>query len=441
MVIEYNGQTVTLPDIPADVLAEYPYWTICTCTHINLGLRHYSLAVDKTQFGFVSEQLATPLGAQCNIIGALGYGVLYFVEPGGTEWELGDEESAPVINFECEAGKVDNNEYSIIASNHDIKVVESIDASYNVTWSDEIYFIGTHVEYESEYSAPSTWFVAMADQARRLSGVNQRYDRDEMLGVFEGVESGIKTKIIQIVPWSTGTDEQIAAMVAALDAGEISIEDTGWSIGDERTVTLSAMAATGVRESHLQETVTFVLMDSRHYDLVEATANGNTKDHFVVGMKHYLADEGNMHSNSTDDVSWDGCARRAWCNTVYRNAIPETLRGCFKQFKVNTATSYNSSTVTESHDYFALFAEKEVFGTSLCCTANEAAVLSRIKWYETAENRQKKIGDNGTTQYSSWFFRSPYTGGVGHFCRSHSSDKCTYARAYDTYGISPFGCI
>ena len=63
--------------------------------------------------------------------------------------------------------------------------------------------------------------------------------------------------------WSTGTDAEIKAVVDAYYAGELTLEEiqSVWSIGDEREVTLSAMAATGVGETHASQTVKFVLMN------------------------------------------------------------------------------------------------------------------------------------------------------------------------------------
>lgn len=248
----------------------------------------------------------------------------------------------------------------------------------------------------------------------------------------------------EIVPWSTGTDEQIAAMVAALDAGTISIEDTGWAVGDERKVTLAAMAATGVGETHVEQTVTLVLMDSQHYTLTEATAGGDTKDHFVVGLKNFLANGtsgewGYMNSSNTNSGSWSGCARRAWCNNVFRAAIPETLRGCFKQFKVPTATTYNGSSVTETDDYFALFAEKEIFGSRTYSNTTEANALSQIKWYETAANRIKKAGDAGSA--NAWWERSPGSSSSSYFCYVSSGGNADYYYASGGRGLAPFGCI
>lgn len=244
---------------------------------------------------------------------------------------------------------------------------------------------------------------------------------------------------VKIVSWADGTDEQIAAMVAALDDGTISIEDTGWAVGDERKVTLSAMDATGVGESHVEQEVTLVLMDSQHYFLTEATAGGDTKDHFVVGLKNSLNENGYMNSTNTNSGSWSGCARRAWCNDVFRAAIPETLRGCFKQFKVPTTTTYNGSSVTETDDFFALFAEKEIFGSRNYSNTTEANALSQIKWYETAANRIKKAGDTGYAYY--WWERSPRSDNSSTFCVVYTEGAQNYGAASNSYGFAPFGCI
>lgn len=240
---------------------------------------------------------------------------------------------------------------------------------------------------------------------------------------------------VEIVPWSTGTDEQIAAMVAALDAGTLSIEETGWQVGDERTVNLSAMAATGVGESHAAQTATLVLMDSQHYELAEATAGGNTKDHFVVGLKNSLKETGYMNATATNAGGWDECARRAWCNNVFREAISEPLRSCFKQFKVMAA--YNSSEGKISVDYFALFGSGEIFEST--GNPGEDTGTSQIEWYKTASNRIKKLGDDGSDYF--WWERSFYPSSIGSFRCVDSNGGSSYDDASTTRGLAPFGCI
>lgn len=240
---------------------------------------------------------------------------------------------------------------------------------------------------------------------------------------------------VQIVPWATGTDEQIAAMVAALDDGRITIQDTGWQIGDERTVSLAAMEATGVGETHAAQQVTLVLMDSQHYDLV-----GGGKDHFVVGLKNCLNERGYMNSTNTNVGSWEASARRAWCNNVFKNAIPETLRNCFKQFEVITCTKWNGTTNTTSNDYFALFAEKEIFGKRTRSNETEAAALTQIEYYATEANRIKTV--NGSA--GDWWERSPGAG-LGSegrdFCIVFSNGVARSDIASRALGLAPFGCI
>ena len=253
--------------------------------------------------------------------------------------------------------------------------------------------------------------------------------------VYKIAEQVAENNSLKIVPWSTGTDEEIAAMIAALDDGRITIEDTGWQIGDERTVSLAAMEATGVGETHAAQQVTLVLMDSQHYDLV-----GGGKDHFVVGLKNCLNEMGYMNSTDTSAGSWESSARRAWCNNVFKNAIPATLRNCFKQFNVITCTEWNDTTNTTSNDYFALFAEKEVFGERTFSNETEAAALTQIEYYATEANRIKTV--NG--EAGLWWERSPDAspkGGGGRFCFVFNDGGAGNGFASLAGGLAPFGCI
>lgn len=242
------------------------------------------------------------------------------------------------------------------------------------------------------------------------------------------------TSGVEIVPWSTGTDEQIAAMVAALDAGKITIADTGWQIGDEREVTLAAIDGGDEFESQPEQTVTLVLMDSQHYDLTTPTAGGDTKDHFVVGLKEVLYEYGVMDSNS--NVTWGTCFRRTWCNGAFRNAVPETLRACFKQFQVPSCDTPDYSSYETTDDYFALFAAKEVFGSLLPEGIEDE--LSQIAYYETQENWIKSDGyDN-----APWWLRTIFSegGADGFICVNSDGDTGASTPDVDK-GISPFGCI
>lgn len=239
-----------------------------------------------------------------------------------------------------------------------------------------------------------------------------------------------RVQTLKIVSWADGTDEEVAAMVAAADAGKIDLSDY-WKAGDKRTVHLSAMPATGVGESHAAQSVQFVLTDPGHYTL----ANGK-KCNFVVLQNDSLSEYGYMNNSDTNSGGWNRCARRTWCNETYRNAIPASLRGIFKQFKTRAANGPGSG-VTESTDWFSLFSEKEVFGRVTHANSSAESRNSQLTWFKTSSNRIKRV--NGRADY--WWERSPYSGHSNSFCDVTYRGTADRWNAYGTVGLAPFGCI
>ena len=235
---------------------------------------------------------------------------------------------------------------------------------------------------------------------------------------------------LEIVSWASGTDEQIAAMVAAADAGQIDLSDY-WSEGDTRTVSLSSMSATGVGESHAAQSVQFVLSDPGHFTL----ASGKPCN-FVVNMKDCLKEYGYMNSSNTNSGGWNGCARRTWCNNVFRNAIPSGLRPAFKQFKTKAATGTGTASTT-STDWFALPSEMEVFGRVTYANSSAESGNTQLNYYKTSSNRVKKV--NGSADW--WWERSPDSSGSAYFCLvNYDGSANSYGASYGG-GLSPFGCI
>lgn len=266
--------------------------------------------------------------------------------------------------------------------------------------------------------------------------------------------------------WSTGTDAEIAEALEKHYAGEVDLTQY-WSVGDERTVHLSAMEATGVGESHVEQDVTFVIMNidngddaitnpNYNYQLV-TPINGHTRPVFLVGMKDYLvngttSESGYMNSSNDNSGSWNGCARRTWCNNVYKAAVPSTLVDIFKQVKVKTAQTYNGTAIQESQDYFFLPAVAEVFkgdgnfgkgGSAGMNTAysnlTEFNALSRWQYYETTANRVKTAGFSGSA--STWWGRSPYYYNSTNFCNVGSNGGANANGASNAYSLAPHAAI
>lgn len=240
---------------------------------------------------------------------------------------------------------------------------------------------------------------------------------------------------VSLVSWSTGTDAEIKAMVDAYYAGELTLADikSVWSIGDEREVTLSAMAATGVGETHASQTVKFVLMNWGGKTLAD-----DTTCLAIVGQKNSLSEEGYMNSSpNTNTGGWNSSARRTWCNDVYKESIPSDFRSLFKQHKNLSGTGGGSSSGTQqTTDYFALPAEIEVLGSTSGSVAGEG---SQFKYYETSANRVKTLGEGRSA--SGWWERSPYSGNSTCFCSVASNGVAIYSGASMNNGFAPFGCI
>lgn len=241
----------------------------------------------------------------------------------------------------------------------------------------------------------------------------------------------------KIVTWSDGTDEEIKAMLEAADAGKINLSDY-WSVGDERTVHLSAMTAgDGLNTAQPEQDVIHVLMDTGE-NSGYTDVNGKPVN-FVWGQKDCLYATGRMNTSNTNTGSWNGCAMRADLNDKYYNALPATYKSCLKQFNVITAQTYNGSTNQTSLDYVSLFAAKEFFGSQAGSNAKEAAVLKRIKYYETAANIIKKLPANDSAY--PWFLRSPVSTATTDYCRVTGTGSAATTYAATRNGVAPFGCI
>lgn len=234
--------------------------------------------------------------------------------------------------------------------------------------------------------------------------------------------------------WAKSADAKVADTVAAADAGTIKLADY-WKSGDKRTVKLSSMGTnsnSGIDESHAAQSVEYVLSDPGHFTL----ANGK-KCNFTVIQKDCLKEWGVMNPLGTNSGGWDKAPRRTWCNTTYRDALPTALKPIFKQFKVTTDGKESGTTV--STDYFSLFSEKEVFGTTYYANSSAESANTQLDYFKTSGNRVKKV--NGSA--NSWWERSPRSGNSGGFCGVYSDGSADYYGASHNRGggLAPFGCI
>lgn len=257
---------------------------------------------------------------------------------------------------------------------------------------------------------------------------------------------------LKIVTFADGTDAEITKMIEAHYAGKINIGDY-WAVGDKRTIHHNAMDATGVSESHKANDYVYVIIGIEHDDLV-ATINGKTKAAITIQTERMLYLDttteynssydtshecGYMNSANTNSGGWEGCARRKWCNSVYKGCLPPYIQNMMKQVKKLTLAGGHSNTIKASNDYAFLPSEIEIFGSVEYSFAGEGEQYQYFK--NATANRYKKPRFSSNYVSGYYWTRSPYSSGSGSFCGVDvAGGDGTYSADY-ARGITPCLCI
>lgn len=188
MAFVVNG--VSLPDIPADVLEKYPYASILAGKDAADILDSYFLMVSGTAHYHIDKSL---VDADENIIAFFAPGALYMPCMSDGEWSewtlMREVPESDVIYGIVEVPNTDGRYNILVWANHDIYEVTSCNTeTLEFTTGENIFFFDSTVAFEEEYSAPSTWFVGMANGIRKLTRERKRYTTDEMLEALDTVE-------------------------------------------------------------------------------------------------------------------------------------------------------------------------------------------------------------------------------------------------------------
>ena len=263
----------------------------------------------------------------------------------------------------------------------------------------------------------------------------------------------VELSILKIVTFAGGTDEEIAKMIQAHYNDKINIADY-WAVGDTRSVSLSAMSATGVGESHRAQTVQFVIGDFDHDDLA-TPINGHSKAAVTLLQKDCLMDASNasnpvngsgntengyMNRTDTNVGGWKNCARRTWCNNVFFAALPSTWQSMVKIVNKKSGTGGESSSGTEiTADKIFLAAEIEIFGSTTYSFAGEG---TQYQYYKNATANRYKMPKFGSSYVSNNYWeRSPRIGDTNIFCVVGAGGEASSNAANFARGVAPNLCI
>lgn len=308
---------------------------------------------------------------------------------------------------------------------------------------------GSSVQFE--HIPPGTWAVTgmLNGEATTSASVNITSNSGEYTAI-----------LAKIVTWAGGTDEEIVLMVAAADAGYIDLTDY-WSVGQERTVHLSAMSGGGIAE---QDTV-WVLMHEGQYPLngdkidtpvgelkvgsvIQLNENGSPVDYIVVhqGLPSEMYDESCngtwvVRQTIAENRAWDSTNNdyqnsdiHAYLNLQYLSIFDEATKSAIKQAKIPFVNGAGNSPVASGSDglncKIFLLSSAEVGSTTNTLPNDDGAKL-----YYFTDNNSRIAMFNGTA--SNWWLRSPYTSNSTNAGVTSSAGGFSTARPTTQSGVRP----
>lgn len=187
MAIEVNG--VTLPDIPADALASYPYAVVLSVIAEDIVI--YGI------YGASSQMMYAPPDVMGLTYGWLlsesGGSISYTFDESTSSWILDGEEPETVAGMPV--GEISGQVADILWTNHDILEVVSFNEDDTAVTGD-VWFPNSEVTYASEYRVSSDDLIALATQARRLSGVGGKLTVDQMVEQLTGCDFTLQEKTV-----------------------------------------------------------------------------------------------------------------------------------------------------------------------------------------------------------------------------------------------------
>lgn len=257
---------------------------------------------------------------------------------------------------------------------------------------------------------------------------------------------------IPLVSWTTGTNAQITAMIEGYYNGDLTLDDikSVWSLGDARTIHLSAMEAeNGVEESHRAQDVEMVIIDFNKGQLKEPINPGTDKEIaaplITINQKDCLMDSecadpsklkygmynseaGFMYSEDLpeEDRYWEKSERRAWCNDTYINAFPDYIK------ELNREVRHYKDNENYITDKAFLLSKNEI--------KRDPDAWNEVYEYYSYGNKEKNPEYKDSSISDIYYLRSdPDWINICYICDGSSSISSDSGTNY--YGIAPAMCL
>lgn len=234
---------------------------------------------------------------------------------------------------------------------------------------------------------------------------------------------------VAIASWTWGSDEQIAAMLDAAQAGTIDLQtDGGWRVGEMRTIAIGAFTGSGNR-AHAAQNVNIAISSFDDYNNCGCVMQFDFAETLALGQQ--------INSTPTNAGGYDSTPMYTETLPALVEALPGWLKSRLKTFSVLAGEGSRSSSIeTIGGSKLALRAEVEIFGTNVHSPPGEGAQLD---YYKITGNRMKT--KSNSTTVTSWWLRSPSTQGGASFAYVNSSGALGSSAATNGEGLAPFGCV
>ena len=191
-----NG--VALPDIPADVLEQYPYAVMFHRDETD----GWVLAVAVSEYAYLLGDLIDTSMEGLRVVTSSGAGASFSCYQDSTAWNQTATHEAgknliTIGSVNVETG-VESTTMAVVWANHDIYEVTSIDFSTGEFVTGDIYFSNSEAEEEPEETKPPRYSIAtaildaVARQIMRLTDSTEKVKPEEFEPKLEGINIQLK---------------------------------------------------------------------------------------------------------------------------------------------------------------------------------------------------------------------------------------------------------
>lgn len=234
---------------------------------------------------------------------------------------------------------------------------------------------------------------------------------------------------IDLVPWATGTDEQIVDMITAARNGKIDLQtDGGWKVGDVRTIPISAFVGGGSVECPAQN-IDLVITSFADYEGCGAVMQFDFKECLSAPFR--------MRANASNAGGYDATEMYSTTLPALVEALPSWLAPLLLTFNVKASAGSKSDTIeTIPNNKLALRSSIEILNRTGSAKAGEG---SWVPYYASTTQRKKAFGISGAD--TDWWTRSPNGLTNDYWQYINSSGDSAQTGTNKTFGVAPFGCL